>query len=464
MSKILKVRMLLYRAEVNRPVFFGALGRMWGLLAGPITAMFIATKFTPEVQGYYYTFSSILAMQVFIELGLGLVIVQFASHEWSKLAIDGNGGIVGDEASLSRLASLMRIALKWYGIGSVVATFGLSIGGFVFFSRTPSIGINWVVPWFVLCLLTGINIYLSPIWSLLEGCNQVSSLYTYRFIQGVVFSITMWISMASGMNLWSTSIVSFAGIICAGIFLKGKYWRFFKTLFFVNSKGPSIGWRTEILPMQWRIALSWACSYLTYSIFIPISFKYLGVVVAGQMGMTWSLMNVVGAAGAYFYPKVPTLGVLVAQKKYESLDVYFWKVVKIFTVMTIVIALLIYVTIWFLNWLDFPFAVHLSKRILPLNILALFLLAQLVMTVSTPFSYYMFAHKKNPLTLLTVVNGALTGLSTFFFGKYYSAFEIALSFFSIQLIVVLFILLIWYQCRDKWHSEVVVDMVEGDIG
>lgn len=457
MSKILKVRVLLHRAEVNRPVFFGTMGKMWGLCAGPVTAILMTARFTPEVQGYYYTFASVLALQVFIELGLGLVIAQFASHEWSKLNLDTNGRIIGNEESLSRLASLMRMALKWYGIGSVVVIFGLSVGGFIFFSRTPSIGINWIAPWFVLCSLTGVSLCLSPVWSLLEGCNQVSSLYTFRFIQAVILSVTMWAAMVSGANLWSSSIVTMVSLICAGIFLKSRYWQFFKTLFLTSSNGPRICWRTDVLPMQWRVALSWICGYFIYSIFIPISFKYQGAVIAGQLGMTLSLMSVVGSAGAYLFPKVPTFAILIAQKKYKDLDAYFWKVTKIYTVMTIAIALSIYVAIWILGWLDFSFAIRFSKRILPLNIAVLFLLAQLLMYVSAPFSYYMFAHKKNPLTGLTVVNAVITGFSTFFLGKYYSAFELALGFFLIQLFVIPCIFLIWHQRRNEWHSEAVVD-------
>ena len=69
-----------HRLEVDKAVFYGLLSKLWSLCSGPVTAIIIATKFTPEIQGYYYTFATILALQVFIELGLGKVILQFASH------------------------------------------------------------------------------------------------------------------------------------------------------------------------------------------------------------------------------------------------------------------------------------------------------------------------------------------------------------------------------------------------
>src|SRR6266850_5266887 len=105
----LKIKNNLKRFEIDRAVFFGLLSRIWGLAAGGVTAILIATYFSPELQGYFYTFTTILALQVFAELGLGTVAVQFASHEWSKLSLDKSGHIVGDKDALSRLISIARV-------------------------------------------------------------------------------------------------------------------------------------------------------------------------------------------------------------------------------------------------------------------------------------------------------------------------------------------------------------------
>ena len=127
-----KVKKVLQRFEVDRAIFYGLVTKLWSLCSGPVTATVIATRFTPEIQGYYYTFATILALQVFIELGLGTVIIQFVSHEWSKLSFGKSGTIEGDTDSLSRLSSIAKIAFKWYVIAAVLVTFGVGIGGFFF--------------------------------------------------------------------------------------------------------------------------------------------------------------------------------------------------------------------------------------------------------------------------------------------------------------------------------------------
>src|SRR5687767_14379524 len=75
--------------------------RAWQLLAAPVTILLIAGRLSAEQQGYYYTFGSLVALQSFFELGFGVVVINVASHEWARLALDGEGRINGDADALS---------------------------------------------------------------------------------------------------------------------------------------------------------------------------------------------------------------------------------------------------------------------------------------------------------------------------------------------------------------------------
>src|ERR1035437_6905168 len=104
---------VLRRFEVNRAVFFSILTQGWSALAGLVTMLVITYWLTAVEQGYYYTFSSALALQVLVELALPSVIIQVASHEWAFLKRESDGRISGDSRALSRLVRLLRFALKW---------------------------------------------------------------------------------------------------------------------------------------------------------------------------------------------------------------------------------------------------------------------------------------------------------------------------------------------------------------
>ena len=448
----LKIKSTLGRFEVDRAVFFGLLSRIWGLAAGSVTAILVATHFSPELQGYYYTFTTILALQVFVELGLGTVAAQFASHEWSKLNLNASGHIMGDKDALSRLISIANLITTWFLFGGILVAIGLGAVGYVFFSTSPGHNINWRSPWFLLCAVTGPAIWMVPTWSLLEGCNQVGRLYSFRFFQGLLVSVAVWIAILSGAGLWTASISGIAALFCSIVFLKRRYWGFVKTLLLSKPAGPQIKWRTDMLPMQWRIAVTWMSGYLYFSLFTPVLFKYHGPVVAGQMGMTWALVGLVGSISiSWLSPRVPQFGMLIAQRRYSDLDQLFWKITRIVVVVTVLVAASIWGGVCLLNVMNQPIAKRLAARLLPPIPTGFFLLGQLLMVTSAPFSVYLRAHKKEPMMVVSVTAAIFIAVATVILGKYSSATAVAIGYCLVQLMVVPFVFLIWLRRRAEWH-------------
>ena len=79
------------RLGIDRGVFYALLARGWRAIGGLISILLIAKFLTPQTQGYSYTFQSLIALQVFTELGLLVVVVNFTSHEWAKLQLNEAG-------------------------------------------------------------------------------------------------------------------------------------------------------------------------------------------------------------------------------------------------------------------------------------------------------------------------------------------------------------------------------------
>lgn len=442
-----KILYLFGRMEVDRAVFFSLLTRSWNLIAGPVTILLIAKHFSPELQGYYYTFASLLYFQFLMELGLGSVIVRFASHEWAGLALDEKGRIIGDYNKLSRLQSLAQFASKWYGVVSFLLTIALLVGGYLFFSRTPTPNIKWMLPWFSLSILTGAIFFLTPALALIEGCNQVAKLYKYRFLQGLCSSFSVWLAIFLGAELWIAAIAALATLICTMIFLMFGYGLFMRILLFTPPSGDKIGWSTEILPLQWRATIIFAVGPLSSALFVPVLFHYHGSVIAGQMGMTLSLLGALSAiASSWIYPKVPLFGMLIAQRRYVQLDQLFWRITKIVAFVTLSGAVAIFIILYVLNSMNHP----LSKRFLPLLPSVLFLLSQAFVTMSLPMSSYLRAHKKEPLLVLVVSYGVLLGVSTLIIGKYYSAIGIGVGYLLGNMVFVPLIAVIWRRFRMEW--------------
>ena len=436
---------------IDRAVFFAISGKIWTMAAGLLTTLLIASFFPPELQGYYYTFFSVQALQVFAELGLGTVISAYASHEWAKLAFDAQGRVTGDPDALSRLISLGRFALRWYlAAGAAVAIF-LTLGGFIFFGSTgwDQIAI-WGWPWAVLCLITGINLCLMPVWALLEGCNQVSNVYVYRLIQSVASSTAAWAAIYLGAGLWVSSIVGAAALIAMLATISRRYEGFIRTIMFGHPGGPLLNWRKDILPMQWRVSLSWLSGYFTFSLFTPVLFHYQGPVVAGQMGMTWAFIAALtGVASSWVAPKAPVFGILIAQHKYAELDRIFWRLTAVVVFVTSAGGLGIWVLVKTLGALHHP----LALRLLPPSSTAYLLVATIILAASLPMSTYLRAHKREPLLGISLASGFLTGVVVVIAGRFYSVEGVAIGYLAVMATVTPFVGLVWQRCRTDWHSQ-----------
>ncbi len=439
-----KVRHLMQRAHIDRPVFFGILTRAFGLITAPVTGILIVTIFSTKLQGYYYTFLSLTAVQTFVELGLGIVIIQFAAHEWSFLSLDPSGRITGDSTALSRLAGLTRFVIKWYGIGAILLFIALMVAGNFMFSKSPDPVINWKLPWFSYCILTAITLLTLPLSTVLEGCNQVSNLYTFQFYQGVFIKVTLWAVILLHANLWTLTFTSTASLLIFMVFVLRKYRQFFKELIFSYKLKDKISWFNEIWPMQWKIALSCLSGYFVFYFFIPVLFKYHGAVVAGQMGLTWSAVGLIPSiANAWVAPKVPQFGILIAKNKYAELDKLFWRLMKIAALVSIVISVSGWLLVYALNIMKHPYALRLLS---PLTV-GIFAVAQVLTTLTQPMSAYMRAHRQEPLLLLSIFTGVMIAVSNLTLGRWYSATGMAVGYLLVTSCVLPLMYLIWVKFR-----------------
>src|ERR1035437_2832486 len=125
-------------AGVDRAVCFSNAAQMMRLVTGPMTMALVLHYLTPEIQGYFYAFSGVVAMQVFLELGFSQNILQFASHEFSKLRFTAAQTLEGDPVARSRLISLGRLAFGYYAVAAVIVLLAVGIGGHVYFSICSS--------------------------------------------------------------------------------------------------------------------------------------------------------------------------------------------------------------------------------------------------------------------------------------------------------------------------------------
>ena len=105
--------------------------KAFSYISYPITLTMLIKFLSPEEQGYYYTFLTLLGLSMFLELGLGIILTNFASHEFSNLKWNHNN-LIGNSSSLDRSYSLIKKTILWFTLLALLF-FILMIGIGVFF-------------------------------------------------------------------------------------------------------------------------------------------------------------------------------------------------------------------------------------------------------------------------------------------------------------------------------------------
>ncbi len=119
---------------LDRAIAFTVMARFWSAAAGFLTVLLIVRFLTPKEQGYYYTFSSVVALQVIFELGFSFVVLQLAAHERAQLTFLPNGQVEGNPVSRSRLASILQKSVRWYSAAALLVVATLIPAGLHFFA------------------------------------------------------------------------------------------------------------------------------------------------------------------------------------------------------------------------------------------------------------------------------------------------------------------------------------------
>jgi O-antigen/teichoic acid export membrane protein len=403
---------------LDRAIAFSVLARFWSSAAGLVTVALIARFLSPAEQGYYYTFGSLVALQIVFELGFSFVILQMASHERAQLSISPDGEISGNPVAHSRLASVIQKSVRWYSMAALFMAITLLPAGYYFFD-THGNGhtVHWQLAWCFAALIAALNFQLDPLLSFLEGCGYVTQVAGLRFRQSVIGSILAWIALITHHGLFAPSMM-----LC-GMASGSLIWLFGKRkllLGLLNHQAGShrIHWKDEVWPFQWRIAVSWFCGYFLFWIFNPVLFAFRGAVEAGQMGMSLSLANALQAiAVSWVSTKCAPFGSLVAQCQYERLDREFFQALKQSVAVSFAGALLAYLGCVYLNMQHFPLA-HRLLDPLSLGVLLLYMVINVVITAQ---AYYLRAHKQEVLFMNSLVGAVLVSACTFLVAKPYGA-------------------------------------------
>jgi O-antigen/teichoic acid export membrane protein len=436
---------------LDRAIIFTVLARGWQSLAGLVTLALIAHFLSPAEQGYYYTFGSLVALQIVFELGFSFVIQQMASHERAVLTISSDHQISGNPIAHARLASVLQKSVRWYSVAAVFMAAFLIIAGLRFFAghTQGTASVAWKTPWCCVALAATLTFQIDPLLAFLEGCGYVADVARLRLVQVATGSILAWLALISHHGLFAPAMMILGIASTALVWLYGR--RHFLLGLLRHLPGEHrINWGAEVWPFQWKIAVSWLSGYFIFQLFNPVLFAYKGPVVAGQMGMSLNLATALQSiAISWINTKSAPFGAMIARKQYAELDRTFFRSVRQSLAVCLAGALMILAGVIWINHQRIPFA----HRLLTPGALALLFCATLVNLTVFAEALYLRAHKQEKFLLNSVLTAILISASTLILGRFYGAIGMIVGYLLIGLVVGLgFGTFTFVKYRRIWHA------------
>ena len=446
------------KVGVDKSIAYSSGANILKGFAGLVSIYFVSMCLTGEEQGYYYTFGSILAIQVFFELGFTSIITQYVAHEQAHLQWSDDGlSLYGEEKYKSRLTHLLHFCIKCYSVIAFLLFIVLIIVGYVFFSKySKDETVSWILPWLLISMGTCINLMIAPLNSFVQGLGKVKEMSKIAFYIAIIAPAGSWVSLLLGCKLYVVGIVSF---LTALLYICYFCSTSLKTILFNLWTGKiteRISYMKEIFPYQWKIALSWISGYFIFQLFNPVLFATEGAKVAGQMGMTLQVLNAISALSMnWITTKIPLFSRLIELKNYLNLDKIFNKTVLQESTICLGFLVVYVLGVEFLRYFNIGFHGNsIGDRFLALLPMVLMCLPvytnQFVFSVAT----YLRCHKKEPFLIQSIVMGVLTMLSTLFLGKVYGLYGICIGYCILSVLVSFpWGMFIFITKKKKWHGK-----------
>ncbi|SEK57306.1 hypothetical protein SAMN05216359_102248 [Roseateles sp. YR242] len=381
--------------------------RGWALLAGVLTMLLVPLCLPKEHQGFYFTFSSLISIQIFFELGFNHVISQLVSHEAALMHASTDPA--QRQWHASRLASVRHLGHRWYQVMAILFALVVFVAGLVFFEAQKALPAGeWWMPWALICGASALNLYASPQLAISEGLGRVDRVARLRLVQSMVGYGAMWVLLLLHARLWSAVLVPAAGAALS-------LWWIRHRAHLHHPRGPTadlpsdpsatISWRRDVFPLQWRIALSWISGYFIFQIFNPFVFAFHGAAEAGRTGLALAAYTaILGLGMSWVNASTPMMSAAIACGDRDKLRSIFRRVAVRSMAFTVMATLILVSGRAAAAYAGLP----LAERIADVPILLLMGGATVGNCLIGAMAIFMRCHKEEPMLQSAVVVAVLT--------------------------------------------------------
>ena len=209
----------------------------------------------------------------------------------------------------------------------------------------------------------------------------------------------------------------------------------------------SFSWRKEVWPFQWKIGVSAFCGSLIFQAFNPIVLLEQGPVVAGQFGMSLSLVNMLlMVTTAWPVSQAARYGGLIRRERFDELRHAFWSMCIASTLVAVLATLAMYLALMWATDLQIRYVDRFADPLTTGILLATAILHH----VTQCFSVVLRAERRDPTLAFTVVGSAVLVVAVWICARYGMPREIALANFALIVPSVPIVIYMYWKRNAHW--------------
>jgi hypothetical protein len=436
---------------VDGAVGYNALARVCSIVSSVGTVLLLVKFLGPVEQGYYYALLSLALFQSVCELGFSFVIQQYAAHESVLCIFLPDGRIEGDATAHSRLASVFQLAVRWYLWAAIAIALVLLPAGFVFFSQRSEtyVHVAWRGPWVSVVLAAAASFLVAPMYSFLDGCGQIKQVAQARLSQAAVVLCISWGTMLCRQGLYAPTMVN-VGAVLVGIAFFAPRRKLLLGLLRHSSQGKTVSWRYEIWPFQWRLGVSWLCTFFITQMFVPILFLARGPIEAGRMGMSISIVAYLPVLVlSWISTKATPFGQLIKLGRLEELDRLFFRTFRQSLSLLLMMIIACMAGVIAVRYLAPKFAMRMETPI----IFALLLATAISTFAVQSMAVYLRSFKEEPFLIQSVIIFSMTTVSVIVAAPRWGGLGIAVCYFLCSGVVGLAAAATIFRSKRRFQSK-----------
>jgi len=301
--------------------------RLVTVAAAPVTLLLVLTRLVPAEQGLYFIFVNVLALSQLFEAGVGSLVVQYASHEFSHVRWGPNGSLDAPESALIRLRWMLRRLLRWYCVAAIVLVgVAVPLGLGLFTSDVKRQVGSTTLLWLTTVFATAAYLPLVPMLNTIEGGGRLIDVQRMRLTQALGLALTSWILIPTIGGLFAVATNGVLQFVLAVSWLVRRYpetisfaWRAGWTS--PVGVGASSNELQRLYQTQLRTAAIWISAHVAAQGLTPLVLFYHGAANAGRVGATIAITTVPYTIGmSWLQGRFPDFGALAARGSHTELD------------------------------------------------------------------------------------------------------------------------------------------------